>query len=99
LTSCSGNAVLCADSKYIFVSNLVNGVDQYTFPSLERVQTFSHHIENNYPLQVATLQQATFVVIGGDSGFARVFERRNGQLFSQLKHSDEGDAVQAVAVS
>jgi hypothetical protein len=95
----SGNAVLCPDSKYIFVTNLVNGVDQYTFPTLERVQTFHHNIVHNYPLQVATLQQAAFIVVGGDNGFARVFEHRNGQLFAQLKHGDDGDTVQAVAVS
>lgn len=95
----SGNAVLCPDSKYLFVSNLVNGVDQYTFPTLERVQTFHHNIVDNYPLQVATLQQAAFVVVGGDNGFVRVFECRNGQLFAKLKHGDDGDTVQAVAVS
>jgi hypothetical protein len=95
----SGNAVLCPDSKYIFVTNLVDGVDQYTFPTLERVQTFSHNVVHNYPLQVATLQQASFVVAGGDNGFARIFERRNGQLLSQLKHGDDGDPVQVVAVS
>ena len=95
----SGNAVLCPDSKYIFVTNLVDGVDQYTFPTLERVQTFHHNIVHNYPLQVATLQQAAFIVVGGDNGFARIFERRNGQLFAQLKHGDEGDTVQAIAVS
>lgn len=71
----SGNAVLCPDSKYIFVTNLTDGVDQYTFPALERVGKFAHNIVHNYPLQVGTLQQAAFVVVGGDSGFARVFER------------------------
>jgi hypothetical protein len=95
----SGNAVLCPDSKYIFITNLVNGVDQYTFPTLERVNTFCHNIVHNYPLQVATLQQVAFIVVRDDNGFARVFERRNGQLFAQLKHGDDGDTVQAVAVS
>jgi hypothetical protein len=95
----SGNTVLCPDSKYIFVTNLVTGVDQYTFPTLERVNTFRHNIVHNYPLQVATLQQAAFIVVGGDNGFAHVFEHQNGQLFAQLKHGDDGDTVQAVAVS
>jgi hypothetical protein len=97
-TCTSGNAVLCPDSKYIFVSNLVDGVDQYTFPTLERVRSFSHNIVHNYPLQVSTLQQAAFVVVGGDNGIVRIFERRNGQLLARLKHGNDGDLVQAVAV-
>ncbi len=70
----------------MFVSNLVNGVDQYRFPSLEKIQSFPHAIDTNYPLQVSTVARGSLVVCGGDNGFARVFDRRTGQLIQRLEH-------------
>lgn len=83
----SGNSFLCSDDGlYIFVSNLINGIDQYRFPSLEKIQSFLHVIENNYPLQVSSAAKGSLVVCGGDNGFARVFDRRTGQLIQRLEH-------------
>ncbi len=33
--------------EYLLVSNLKDGIDEYQFPSLEKVQSFSHPIERN----------------------------------------------------
>jgi hypothetical protein len=93
-----GNATLSPDSKYLFVTNLVDGIDQYSFPTLERVQKFAHPIVKNVPLQVAIIQNASFVVSGGDDGTARIFERRNGQLLTRLQHGEDNQLVQTVAV-
>ncbi len=83
----SGNAFLCSeDGLYLFVTNLVNGIDQYRFPSLEKVQSFPHVIENNHPLQISTIAKGSLIVCGGDNGFARMFSRRTGQLIQRLEH-------------
>ena len=68
------------------MTNLLNGVDQYRFPSLERVQTFSYDITANLPMQVATAFSGAWIVCGGDNGFGRVFDRRTGQLITCLHH-------------
>lgn len=75
-----------ADGLYLFVTNLIDGVDQYRFPSLEKVQSFPHAIETNHPLQVSTVNQGALIVCGGDNGFARVYDRRTGQLVQRLQH-------------
>jgi len=93
----SGNAAPNHDGKYLLVSNLKDGIDEYQFPSLEKVQTFSHPIERNYILHTRTLPAWNLVVVGGDDGFARVFNRINGQLVSEIHHG--GKHVATLAVS
>jgi hypothetical protein len=44
------------------------------------------------------MQNASFVVSGGDDGMARIFERRNGQLLTRLQHGEDNQLVQTVAV-
>lgn len=68
------------------VSNLVNGIDQYILPTMERVRTFSHTIHRNVPLHVATAQENSWVLSGGDDGFARVFDLRTGELLEKVAH-------------
>jgi hypothetical protein len=81
----------------LLVSNLVNGVDEYKFPSLEKVQTFSHPVEANYILQTRTLPLWNLVVAGGDNGFARVFNRISGQLVSEIHHGGKPTATLIIA--
>lgn len=77
----------------MLVSNLTNGIDEYKFPSLEKVQTFSHPIEANCILQTRTLPSWNLVVAGGDSGFARVFNRITGQLVSEIHHGGKYTSI------
>ncbi|TDL24059.1 WD40 repeat-like protein, partial [Rickenella mellea] len=81
-----GHASISGDGQHMVVSNLTSGVDVYSFPSLERIQQFSHVITCNVPLQVATAQKGALVVSGGDAGFARVYERSSGKLVASLTH-------------
>jgi hypothetical protein len=82
----SGYAAPNHDGKLLLVSNLINGVDEYKFPSLEKIQTFTHPIEVNCILQTRTLPLYHLIVAGGDSGFVRVFNRISGQLVSEIHH-------------
>ena len=74
------------DSKLLLVSNLKDGIDEYRFPSMEKVQTFTHPIEKNCILQTKTLPSWNLIVTGGDDGFAQVFNQISGQLVSEIHH-------------
>ncbi|KAH9012574.1 WD40-repeat-containing domain protein [Lactarius pseudohatsudake] len=84
------------DGKLLLVSNLKGGIDEYQFPSMERVQTFTFPTEINCILQSKSLPQGNLIVIGGDDGFARVFNRISGQLVSEIHHGVHGQLVQVV---
>ncbi|KAI9439155.1 WD40-repeat-containing domain protein [Lactarius indigo] len=84
------------DSKLLLVSNLKDGIDEYQFPSMEKVQTFTHPIEKNCILQTKTLPLWNLIVAGGDDGFARVFNRISGQLVSEIHHGVHGQQIQVV---
>ena len=68
------------------MSNLVSGVDLYAIPSMERLQTMSHTIIRNVPLQVTVTHNGQWVVLGGDDGFVRIYDRRTGQFLGRLDH-------------
>ncbi|KAI0948070.1 hypothetical protein AcW1_009672 [Taiwanofungus camphoratus] len=89
-----GWATLAADQNTVFISNLCDGMDQYRFPSMERIRSFPYAIQRNYPMQVAV--DATRMVCGGDDGFARVFDQENGQFLESLMHGSAGTLVQTV---
>ncbi|KAH9021083.1 WD40-repeat-containing domain protein [Lactarius hengduanensis] len=74
------------DGKLLLVSNLKDGIDEYRFPSMEKVQTFTHPIEKNCILQTKVLPLWNLIVAGGDDGFARVFNRISGQLVCEIHH-------------
>jgi hypothetical protein len=97
ILSNSGYAAPTHDGKFLLVSNLKDGVDEYRFPSLEKVQTFSHHVERNCILHTRTLPARNLVVVGGDNGFARVFNRISGQLVSEIHHGGKHAAALAIS--
>jgi hypothetical protein len=83
---CSGYASLNQDGKLLLISNLKDGIDEYQFPSMEKVQTFTHPINTNCILQTRSLPSRNLIIAGGDNGFARVFNRISGQLVSKIHH-------------
>lgn len=53
---------------------------------MERTRSYSYPILRNYIMQVSLFDNE--VVMGGDDGFARVFDIKTGRLTQMLDHSD-----------
>ncbi|KAG1726982.1 uncharacterized protein EDB91DRAFT_1254097 [Suillus paluster] len=87
----NGNAVL--KGSFLLMSNLKDGVDKYTIPTLQHVQSYNHVILHNVPLQISVAQQAGLIFVGGDDGFARVFDYSTGTYRGQLAHGNWGDQI------
>jgi hypothetical protein len=82
----------------LLISNLVNGIDLYSFPTLQRIRHFDYVAKTNVPLQLCLARQALdWVVMGGDDGAARIYDRATGALVRTLRHSAKG-LVQTVEV-
>ncbi|KAI0258344.1 hypothetical protein BC834DRAFT_835790 [Gloeopeniophorella convolvens] len=77
------------DCKRVLVTNLLSGIDDYDFPTMERSRTLYHPFKSNHILQTAVLPDVDLVVAGGDNGEARVFNRTSGQLVSSIGHAGE----------
>lgn len=76
------------DGRSLLVSNLQNGVDHYSFPTMEHIGTFPHVIATNLILQVTLISQGSWAIVGGDDGFVRVFDTRTGAFLFPLRHGD-----------
>lgn len=74
------------DGQRLLVSNLLNGVDQYSFPTMEHIGNFPHAIATNIILQVAMIPR--LAVVGGDDGFVRVFDIGSGAFLFSLAHGN-----------
>ncbi|KAG2151554.1 WD40-repeat-containing domain protein, partial [Suillus bovinus] len=71
-----GNAFL--EGNFLLVSNLKDRVDKYAIPTLQRVQSYNHVILCNVPLQISVACEAGLVFVGGDDGFACIFNYNTG---------------------
>jgi len=96
-THCSGSTAL--DGNFLLMSNLKDGVDRYAIPSLQHVQSYTHVILRNTPLQISVARQAGLIFVGGDDGFARIFDYSTGAYRGQLEHGHRGDRIISVTVS
>jgi hypothetical protein len=87
-----GHSIVCsangAIEQYLFVSNLLDGLDQYTLPTMELARHYPYTIKSNFLMQIATTNQGRWVIVGGDDGFARVFDRSDGTLMQNLEHDE-----------
>jgi hypothetical protein len=81
------------------MSNLKDGVDKYAIPNLTRVQSFNHVILRNIPLQISVARQSGLLFVGGDDGFARIFDYTTGAYRGQLDHGSRGNCITPVVVS
>lgn len=80
----SGDA--CLDGHNLLVSNLRDGVDKYTMPTLHRSQSYPHNVLVNVPLQISVAWQTGMVLVGGDTGFACIFDYHTSAFLDKLNH-------------
>ncbi|KZP10215.1 hypothetical protein FIBSPDRAFT_690704, partial [Athelia psychrophila] len=70
----------------LVISNLSNGLDLYTLPTMQLERTFTHTVAVNLILQVAIIPQRRWVIVGGDDGFIRIFNLDSGNFLFSLVH-------------
>ena len=80
----SGSA--CLDRQQLLITNLCDSVDRYVLPTMHLAQSYHHTILINAPLQVSVAWESGWVVVGGDDGFARVFDYQTGTFQEKLDH-------------
>ena len=80
----SGSA--CLDGQQLFITNLRDGVNRYVLPTMHLAQSYRHTILINAPLQVSVARESGWVVVGGDDGFAQVFDYQTGTFREKLDH-------------
>jgi hypothetical protein len=80
----SGSA--CLDGQQLLITNLRDGVDRYVLPTMYLAQSYHHTILINAPLQVSVARESGWVVVGGDDGFAWVFDYQLGTFREKLEH-------------
>lgn len=76
------------NGKQFLVSNLCDGLDLYSLPTMELKRNFTHAIALNVILQVEIISQLQWAVVGGDDGFVRVFDMRSGSFLFSLVHGE-----------
>ncbi|KAF8835205.1 WD40 repeat-like protein [Paxillus ammoniavirescens] len=76
----------CLDGQHLFVSNLRDGVDKYVLPQMHCVQSYHHTILVNVLLQISVAREVGRVILGGDNGFARIFDYQTGAFWEKLDH-------------
>ncbi|KAG2088927.1 WD40-repeat-containing domain protein [Suillus discolor] len=86
-----GNTAL--EGNFLLMSNLKDRVDKYMVPTLQHVQSYSHVIIRNVPLQISVARQAGLIFIGGDDGFTRIFNYSTGAFRGQLEHGNPSDQI------
>ncbi|KAG2065542.1 hypothetical protein BDR04DRAFT_1161334 [Suillus decipiens] len=65
-----GNTAL--DVNFLLVSNLKDGVDKYAVPTFQHVQSYTHVILDNIPLQISVARQLELIDVGGDDGITPI---------------------------
>ncbi|KIJ09594.1 hypothetical protein PAXINDRAFT_48030, partial [Paxillus involutus ATCC 200175] len=84
------------DGQHLFVSNLRDGVDKYVLPQMHCAQSYHHTILVNVPLQISVAREAGQVIVGGDNGFARIFDYQTGAFWEKLDHGSAGELIVVV---
>ncbi|KAG6381506.1 WD40-repeat-containing domain protein [Boletus reticuloceps] len=86
----------CFDGQQLLICNLRDGVDRYALPTMHRAQSYHHTILTNVPFQISVTRESGWVVVGGDNGFARIFDYQLGTFREKLDHGSAGDLIIAV---
>jgi hypothetical protein len=82
----------------IIISNLAGGIDVYNLEKGYLIKRMQHSVDEALMLDLAMTRQSEWLVVGGDSGFARVFDVTAGTVLHELKIPTSKRA-QTVAVS
>ncbi|KAI9571089.1 WD40-repeat-containing domain protein [Boletus coccyginus] len=85
------------DGQHLLISNLRDSVDKYTLPTLYHSQSYHHAILVNVPQQLAVTRESGLLIVGGDDGFAQIFDYQTGAFRDKLDHGSAGDLVVTVA--
>ena len=73
------------NENYLAVTNLHDGVDLYSLPSMQLIRTYSHSNANTAIIKVSFVNKG-WLASGGQDGFARMYDVRSGQLLQKLEH-------------
>ncbi|KAG6848951.1 hypothetical protein H0H93_012525, partial [Arthromyces matolae] len=94
-----GSAIVDGDS--LFVGNLKSGVDHYSLRNkMQRIRHYQYVPVINVPFQIALARQGLDrVVIGGDDGWIRLFNRDTGEQLFYLVHPFHGRVQVVDAIS
>ena len=68
------------------VANLQDGVDLYSIPNMQLLNSFKHSSMNDHISKVALIN-GTQLVSGGQDGAAHLFDCQSGLLVTKLDHS------------
>ena len=71
---------------HLAVTNLHDGVDLYSVPSMQLIKTYSHDYAGVAIFKVSFVDQS-WLVSGGQHGFAHVYDIYTGQLVQKLEHN------------
>lgn len=82
------------NKNYLAITNLHDGIDLYSVPSMQLIKTYPHGNANTTILKVSFVDRS-WLVSGGQDGYARLYDVKSGQLIQKLEHGS-GDLVQTV---
>lgn len=83
---------------HLLVANLHDGVDLYSVPNMQLIKTYSHGNANNAIFKVSFVDRS-WLVSGGQDGFARLYHSQSGQLLQKLEHGSSRCSVGLDATS
>jgi hypothetical protein len=92
----SGSALV--DENMIIINSLTGSVDVYDFEKAYLIKRMQHPVDEGLMLDLSLTRQSEWLVVGGDSGHARIFDVASGAILHDLEIPTSKRA-QTVAVS
>jgi len=82
----SGRSAISPDGETIAVTNLYDGADCYLVQSQRHSMRIIDEIRTNVPIPVAFIDSGSFILLGGSTGTATIYDSRSGQPVQVLNH-------------
>lgn len=82
----SGHSSVSPDETLLCVTNLIDGSDLYSMPSLQWLRTFPQEVTLNYPIQGSLALDGVFVT-GSDNGTVNIYDILSGHRLWSLPHA------------